>query len=152
MAIALPARRLWELTRSGVSPFLSRPKSTTACFMAVLIADAIGCKPLLPGCLKYIPKGKLANHWEFAGKWSSVCLTRLIVASTGQVGSFGILSCVMDAARPPFFWLSIVRVQLVACFSSCLFESESGRILSFSQKHTSETQKAIVLLFLLGDL
>ena len=120
--------------------------------MAVLIADAIGCKPLLPGCLKYIPKGKFADHWEFAGKWSSVCLTRLIVATTGQVGSFGILSCVMDAARPPFFWLSIVRVQLVARLSSCFFESESGSILSFSQKHTSETRKAIVLLFLLGDL
>ena len=81
-----------------------------------------------------------------------MCLTRLVVATTGQVGLLGILSWVTDAALPPFFWLSIVIVQLVARFSSCFFERESGMILSFPQKHTSEMRKAIVRLFLLGDL
>ena len=98
IAIAPPACRLWELTRFGVSPFLSSLSSTTACLMAWFIAEAISCNHLLPGCLKYIPRGKVDDHREFAGTWSSVCLTQLIVATTGQAGLFGILSWVMDAA------------------------------------------------------
>ena len=80
IAMAPPARRLWDPTSAGVRPLRSSPSATTACLTAVFISVALTSRGYLESRVgKYV-----LMHVCGSRVWGKMDLMRRMIARMGQ--------------------------------------------------------------------
>ena len=138
IAMAPPARRLWEPTWLARSPLRARPRSVTACLTAVLMSVGPTMRPLCARDEKYVPM-----HVDGSDVWDWICLTRRIRARIGQCVHATRSWCILWLRRP-FFWLEMLSVAEVHLALRTSTGRSWGRRVVLCQNATSWTRKCCV--------